>query len=60
MPLSANCHTMWTIPGQEFVPLLDYDVEIRAMICATNAIESLNARYRRASRVKGLGILLPR
>jgi transposase-like protein len=27
--------------------LLDYDVKIRAVICSTNAIESLNARYRR-------------
>lgn len=31
----------------EFVPFLDYDVEIRKVICSTNAIESLNARYRR-------------
>jgi hypothetical protein len=30
-------------------PFLDYDVEIRCIICSTNAIESLNARYRRAS-----------
>ncbi|MEU6642836.1 IS256 family transposase [Saccharomonospora sp. NPDC046836] len=39
----------WT----EFVPFLDYDVEIRRMICSTNAIESLNARYRRAVRARG-------
>jgi putative transposase len=30
-----------------------YDVEIRKIICSTNAIESLNARYRRAVRVRG-------
>jgi Transposase, Mutator family len=30
-----------------------YDVEIRKIICSTNAIESLNARYRRAERVRG-------
>ena len=30
-----------------------YDVEIRTMICSTNAIESLNARYRRAIRARG-------
>jgi transposase-like protein len=24
---------------------LDYDLEIRKIICSTNAIESLNARY---------------
>jgi len=30
------------------VPFLAYDVEIRKVICSTNALESLNARYRRA------------
>jgi putative transposase len=35
------------------VPFLDYDVEIRKIICSTNAIESLNACYRRAVRVCG-------
>jgi transposase-like protein len=30
-----------------------YDVEIRRVICSTNAIESLNARYRRAIRARG-------
>ena len=30
-----------------------YDVEIRRVICSTNAIESLNARYRRAVRARG-------
>jgi len=34
----------------EFVPFLAYDVEIRNVICTTNAIESINARYRRAVR----------
>ena len=29
------------------MPFLDYDIEIRRVICSTNAIESLNARYRR-------------
>ena len=32
---------------------MDYDVEIRQVICSTNAIESLNARYRRAVRARG-------
>ena len=40
---------MWS----EFVPFLDYDVEIRRVVCSTNAIESVNARYRRAIRVRG-------
>jgi putative transposase len=30
-----------------------YDVEIRRVICSTNAIESLNARYRRAIKARG-------
>jgi len=37
----------------EFIPFLDYDVEIRRVICSTNAIESINARYRRAVRTRG-------
>ena len=28
---------------ERFIPFLDYDVEIRRVICTTNAIESLNA-----------------
>ena len=35
------------------MPFLDYDVEIRRVICSTNAIESINARYRRAIRARG-------
>jgi hypothetical protein len=30
-----------------------YDVEIRRVLCSTNAIESLNARYRRAIKARG-------
>jgi putative transposase len=44
---------LWTRAWSEFVPFLDYDVEIRRVICSTNAIESLNARYRRAIRARG-------
>lgn len=39
---------LWESAWEEFIPFLDYDVEIRRVICSTNAIESLNARYRRA------------
>ena len=39
---------LWDNAWEEFIPFLDYDVEIRRVICSTNAIESLNARYRRA------------
>ncbi|MFI7589948.1 IS256 family transposase [Spongisporangium articulatum] len=44
---------LWRKAWAEFVPFLDYDVEIRKIICTTNAIESLNARYRRAVRARG-------
>lgn len=44
---------LWRNAWNEFVPFLDYDLEIRTMICSTNAIESLNARYRRAIRARG-------
>src|SRR6188472_4115141 len=44
---------LWRNAWTEFVPFLDYDTEIRKVICSTNAIESLNARYRRAVRARG-------
>jgi putative transposase len=44
---------LWENAWEEFVPFLDYDVEIRQVICSTNAIESLNARYRRAVKARG-------
>jgi putative transposase len=44
---------LWENAWDEFIPFLDYDVEIRKVICSTNAIESLNARYRRAVRARG-------
>ena len=44
---------LWRNAWTEFVPFLDYDVEIRRVICSTNAIESLNARYRRAVKARG-------
>jgi putative transposase len=44
---------LWDNAWEEFIPFLDYDIEIRRVICSTNAIESLNARYRRAVRARG-------
>ncbi|WP_414731597.1 IS256 family transposase [Williamsia sp.] len=44
---------LWDNAWTEFIPFLDYDVEIRRIICSTNAIESINARYRRAIRARG-------
>ena len=37
----------------EFVPFLRFDREIRTVICTTNAIESINARLRRAVNARG-------
>jgi putative transposase len=37
----------------EFVPFLRFDREIRTLICTTNAIESINARFRRSVRARG-------
>jgi putative transposase len=44
---------LWSNAWEEFIPFLDYDIEIRKVICSTNAIESLNARYRRAVKARG-------
>ena len=44
---------LWNSAWTEFVPFLNFDVEIRRVICTTNAIESINARIRRAVRARG-------
>jgi transposase-like protein len=44
---------LWTNAWAEFVPFLNFDPEIRTIICTTNAIESLNARFRRAVKARG-------
>jgi transposase-like protein len=44
---------LWRPAWAEFIPFLDYDVEVRRIVCSTNAIDSLNARYRRAVRARG-------
>jgi len=44
---------LWNSAWEEFIPFLDYDLEIRTVLCSTNAIESLNARYRRAVKARG-------
>ena len=45
--------TLWRGAWSTFIPFLDYDVEIRRVLFSTNAIESQNARYRRAVNAKG-------
>lgn len=44
---------LWTNAWAEFVPFLAFDTEIRKIVCSTNAIESLNARFRRAVNARG-------
>ena len=44
---------VWTNAWAEFVPFLAFDAEIRKVVCSTNAIESVNARIRRAVRARG-------
>jgi putative transposase len=44
---------LWEHAWAELVPFLAFDREIRAVICTTNAIESLNARFRRSVKARG-------
>jgi transposase-like protein len=44
---------LWTNAWAEFVPFLAFDTEIRTIIATTNAIESVNARIRRAVNARG-------
>lgn len=43
----------WEAAWDEFVPFLAFPVELRKVVYTTNAIESLNARFRRAVRHRG-------
>jgi putative transposase len=45
--------SLWENAWAEFVPFLDYPLEVRRVIYSTNAIESLHARMRRATRARG-------
>jgi transposase-like protein len=44
---------LWENAWADFVPFLAYSPEIRRVIYSTNAIESLHARFRRATRARG-------
>jgi putative transposase len=44
---------LWTNAWAEFVPFLAFDTHIRTVISTTNAIESVNARIRRAVNARG-------
>ena len=43
----------WENSWAEFVPFLEFPAELRKVVYTTNAIESLNARFRRAVRHRG-------
>jgi transposase-like protein len=44
---------LWRAAWSNFVPFLDLDIEIRNLLSTTNAIESLNARFRRVIDARG-------
>jgi len=44
---------LWTNAWPEVVPFLCFDREIRSLLTTTNAVESLNARLRRAVKASG-------
>ena len=44
---------MWKRSWEEFTPFLAFPVEVRKLIYTTNAIESINARFRAATRRRG-------
>jgi putative transposase len=44
---------LWESAWAEFTPFLAFDAEIRTLITTTNAIESLNARFRRSVKARG-------
>ena len=43
----------WERAWGEFVPFLEFPTELRTIVYTTNAIESLNARFRKAVRHRG-------
>jgi transposase-like protein len=44
---------LWRNASEGLFLFVDYDVEIKRVLCSANAIESLNTRYRRAVRARG-------
>ncbi len=47
--VTRSWHSAWN----EFVPFLDLHIEFRQLLSTTNAIESLNSRFRKAVNAKG-------
>jgi transposase-like protein len=52
-PLYPAMIDSWERAWEDFTPFLEYPLELRKIVYTTNAIESLNARYRRAVRHRG-------
>lgn len=44
---------VWERAWDDFVPFLDFPIELRQIVYTTNAIESLNARFRKAVQHRG-------
>lgn len=44
---------LWRDSWERFIPFLAYDVEVRKVIYTTNMIESMNSRFRQATRRRG-------
>jgi putative transposase len=44
---------LWRAAWDNFVPFLDLDIEVRNLLSSTNAIESLNARFRKVIDARG-------
>lgn len=43
----------WRDTWEDFIPFLEFPVEVRQIVYTTNAIESLNARFRKAAVRRG-------
>ncbi len=52
-PLYPAMIEMWRRSWAEFTPFLAFPIEVRKIIYTTNGIESLNARFRAATRRRG-------
>ncbi len=52
-PIYPAMISSWRNAWEEFVPFLAFPVELRKVVYTTNAIESLNSRFRRAVRQRG-------
>jgi len=44
---------LWRSSWEQFTPFLSFPPDIRKIVYTTNAIESLNARFRQATRRRG-------